>query len=486
MLFRREYNGCKTFSCVNCGNPDPALYSRSSRLGYAAWHCPECGAYPPELSNPPILALAEQIAQTRIPDVSPLIWCCAQPLFVKYGLTRSGSPRVQCIHCRKVHTLANPNTLSKQLQPLLDGLLAGISPVDLAAELTLSNKVFSERMAKLTCLLSTVMTRVEISALSQKVSPIVQTRSHVQVCRSGLSRAANKQAETHVWTLTSVDARTGYVYLISDNVLLSADNASCLEAGHYVPRVKEQGIDSEANVLSRAEKTYAKIMARTQFDELAYCHEKHGQIAKGALLRPVYAAHAHMQILYQQLANTSSVYLLLEHESFVRGAAITAFDTRVKNVTANLYYWHVAADIDADRVSEPQQKTLSWWNEKWFRTNSEREGQHYQIALGYLTPRVSQPPKNADSLFPSELDWNAVFWQDFDHWLPPSHAAKLSMERVRQWQTVYRYLHNIVWSKKPRLPIYKTMKPISVESLVALENTLSVALVADISSGSEK
>lgn len=51
MTFRQEYNGCKSFGCTNCGVPDLSLYSRSNRLGYDAWHCPECGAYPPVLIN---------------------------------------------------------------------------------------------------------------------------------------------------------------------------------------------------------------------------------------------------------------------------------------------------------------------------------------------------------------------------------------------------------------------------------------------------
>lgn len=155
MTFRREYNGCKSFGCPNCGVPDLSLYSRSNRLGYDAWHCPECGAYPPVLINEPILALAHQLQQQTF-ELKLLPHCeCRLPAWQRYGRTAVGSPRVKCRCCQKTATLLNPNKESHTLQPLLDALLTEVSPKDLQYKLGLNHRRFSQYLERLASMLDT-------------------------------------------------------------------------------------------------------------------------------------------------------------------------------------------------------------------------------------------------------------------------------------------------------------------------------------------
>jgi len=48
---KTEFNGCKTFNCINLANPDLSVYKRSNQLGFDSYKCPECGAFTPILEN---------------------------------------------------------------------------------------------------------------------------------------------------------------------------------------------------------------------------------------------------------------------------------------------------------------------------------------------------------------------------------------------------------------------------------------------------
>nr|WP_086937874.1 hypothetical protein [Thaumasiovibrio occultus] len=484
--FRQHYNGCKTYGCAHCGDPTPSLYVPSHRLGFAAWHCPLCGAYPPLLLDAPIVALAEQIASTSFPTfTSP---CCPSPHWVRYGKTGAGSARYRCNSCRKVTTLPSAQTLSALLDPLWQLLRQGVAPWEVAKTLGLNNKLMGLRWQKLAALFaqyghlvqSQILSHEPLSAehISQE-KPLLHTRSRQQSCRSGLARAGNKAAM--LWTLTTLDLRSGYVVLISDNWWagnsddISANHSgnhsakNWLEASRYramlrsaTPHVSSHPVDanrgegqgtdsrqdsrsdnSAAEVIQLAEQTYQSIFARAQFDELKYCPWENSQVAQGALLRPVFAAHAHMQNLRAVIAGRHHPHLVLEHESFLRGAAITAFSEAVNSGEMSLYYAHCIKLVrtpDSEKTSAPTSHKLSWWPEKWQCEHLSRNGEPWQIGVGLLSPNSQNV--TAKALFAQRPDWHQQFWQAWEAWLPSVQAARLSAERVAQWREIFRCLYN--------------------------------------------
>ena len=204
MTFRQEYNGCKSFGCANCGVPDLSLYSRSNRLGYDAWHCSECGAYPPVLVNEPILALANQLEQHTFKlDLLPQCHC-SKASWQRFGRTTSGTERVQCRQCKKTATLINSSKASSNLQPMLDALISGVPPQELQQALGLNHRAFSLRMEQLVELLNTFSRLFE----AQLDFSILQTRSFLQVARSGFRHDSRSQSSAHIWTLSTADAKT--------------------------------------------------------------------------------------------------------------------------------------------------------------------------------------------------------------------------------------------------------------------------------------
>ncbi|MCV5960991.1 hypothetical protein OFO30_36970, partial [Escherichia coli] len=60
---------------------------------------------------------------------------------------------------------------------------------------------------------------------------------------------------------------------------------------------QQEEAPNESDVFLQAQRTYDKILSRSQFDQLAYCDGSHAKSKEVLLTRPVFAAHAHMQNL---------------------------------------------------------------------------------------------------------------------------------------------------------------------------------------------
>ncbi len=489
MSFRQNYNGCKTFGCRNCGNPNKDLYHLSERLGYPAWHCDLCGAYPPELLDAPILALAKQIQQRHYLSYLGQSCTCIDTSWLRYGRTPSGSQRMQCRSCTAVVTLPNATLLGNRLQPWLSALMTGVKPQRLQQELGLTNKVFNQHIEQLCQLLNCYTHHIEQQAFAVSNHFNLYSFSHTQACRSGLRLSATPSQAAYLWTLTTIDSQTGYVYLISDNALqneLATDyvHQPWLNRSQYQAKEKEVSVEDEADVLLRAEKTYQKILARSQFDQIGYCHPTHSQLKLGksnqnALLRPVYAAHAHMQNLYQYFPKSVKIDWLLEHESFIRGAAITSFSESVANGTTDLYYYHYSLNCEPEN-SLNEKRTISWWNEKWHKIQLWDEGRLHQVGLGILTAVSEEQPEKLRQRLPKHLDISEHFWLQFEDWLPAQYTHKLSATRIQQWQTLYRYLHNFVLTDKQRIAV---SNPASLHSIAAMVTELNANFVANSKTG---
>ncbi|QUJ70432.1 hypothetical protein KDD30_20250 (plasmid) [Photobacterium sp. GJ3] len=463
MPFREDYNGCKTYGCPNCGNPEPSLYSRSDRLGYDAWYCSACGAYPPVLLNQPIIALAEQI-RSRQCDHSLFRSCaCRQPTFQRYGFTASGSQRVQCTQCRQVLTLPNARKLADLLQPLMDALIHQVRPEALQKTCNLSGKAFAKRLS----LLARLLAQVSRSWEKRYKFALIQTRTTRQVCRSGFQHDNSQQCETHLWTLSSADSQSGYLLLFNDNALykdtLLAPSVLAQSLYHldHVEPVLEHFID----VLSKAENTYSKILARSQFDKLAYSLQRHAKSKEAQILRPVYAAHAHFQNLYMMTHSVPPSAIALEHESFLRGASITAFSHEIQKGQTDLYYYHLTEN-NGRTLSPSISKNMSWWNEKWYRLPIENLYGRWQSGIGVLTNEQNK----IHQIFPSHPDWNQYFWHGFNQWLTPQYARRISLNRLHQWQTIYQYFYNIVFTDRINIETMYNVQPIKIITIVDFIN----------------
>ncbi|MCV5888395.1 hypothetical protein OFN71_34820, partial [Escherichia coli] len=77
---------------------------------------------------------------------------------------------------------------------------------------------------------------------------------------------------------------------------------------------------------------------------------------------------------------------VLEHESFLRGAAITAFTSAIKRGTTQLYYCHIGQSEENLSLNHAKQK-MSWWDETWRRGNIQNQYGSWQVGMGWLTQK---------------------------------------------------------------------------------------------------
>ncbi|MBB1314097.1 hypothetical protein [Aliivibrio sp. SR45-2] len=482
-IFRQEYNGCKSYGCANCGESDLSRYHRSNRLGYEAYHCPLCGAYPPVLLNFPILELADQITKDKTKTQSILFCRCDyQPSFNwrKYGKTKIGTQKVQCKQCGSVDSLINSDKVSRRLQPLWRGIINGISPHLLRQEIQSNPKTFYQQIDELVDVLHQVSQLLEIMWLKKNTSIILQTNSHHLECRSGFLRKKVPQKHTRLWCLNSIIASNGYHLLFNDNLLINNDTGEIekREECRYKIEKKELSVVKNDNVLLTAEMTYSTILARSQFDQLGYCDAIYAQSSEGTLVRPVYSAHAHMQTLRQIIPFTTSITCVLEHESFIRGAAITTLSSEVKKGQSNLYYSHIYEWPDPIQLPEKIHdvvlgKPLSWWGETWHCFNHQYNDKTWSIAVGSLTKKKEDKVDGLIALFPTHPDWNQLFWDGFHSWISNESTRKISHRYLMQWVKVYRFLYNFI-EVGNRLNTNLSLNMESIEELVTFLNNSAI------------
>ncbi|WP_242536669.1 hypothetical protein [Vibrio parahaemolyticus] len=92
---------------------------------------------------------------------------------------------------------------------------------------------------------------------------------------------------------------------------------------------------------------------------------------------------------------------------------------------------------------------MSWWDETWRRGNIQNQYGSWQVGMGWLTPKSARPSESIDELIPTLPNWNSEFWNRYTQWLPPSYAAHLSLQRIKQWQAIYRFLYNYSAMQSP-------------------------------------
>ena len=456
---KTEFNGCKSFDCINLANPDLSIYKRNNQLGFDSYQCLECGAFTPILDNNSMLTLYNQISQSKNAIQAPYCPNCTKKTRTQaYGTTKSGSPRRRCCQCAHIFSLLNPATLSLKLQAMLDAITNGKTPSLLHHHLGLNSKVFYARLTQLSQLLEHV-TQLLVTDIVQTENPLIlhtKTKTNTVMLRSGSAR----QSGLKCWGLSTVDCKLGFQILNSDNLLLDNSHSKDLyQLNNVEPKHKENH-----SSFSSVEMTYKKIFSRHKFDDIAYAYQSETKTKEGVILRPVYVAHAHYLLLNTLISENKKFQLLLEHESFLRGSSITNFEKRVKQNQCNLYYLY-ASPSTPDYSNQINRKNIGWWNETWEKFTQQCQNKHWDITLCNLT---NGPHPNLNSI---RLDWHADFEQHFTQWLPISKQRMLSHKVYMQWHHIFTYIYNVIYCDKRKNALLKLNIDFkSIESLVGFVN----------------
>ncbi|WP_454440696.1 hypothetical protein [Vibrio bathopelagicus] len=455
---RTQFNCCKSYGCKNLANPDLSLYQRSVQLGFESYKCPLCGAFTPILENEPILLLSKQVEddQLRLPNVE-CPSCQTHTRTHAYGYTKIGTPRIKCQQCASVFGLLNPHKTSATLQPLLDLLIEGVLPQELLQKSQLNNKLFYARLKKLGLLLR----QINQLLIQQYLSDTEGGVAFYTASASSLSRSG-KGGSLKCWNLSTTESRYGFHILNTDNLYINNDQSS--QIGRYYLDTVETTAECLDDPFKTVQSTYDRIFARSKFDELGYAHQTQCQSNEGSILRPVYATHAHWISLSKMLPKYHSFDFFLEHESFIRGSAITNLTPEICTGRFNLYYLYAKKTTNIS--PSIQHKNIGWWGETWSTLTKQYPSGCWNITFCALTAN-KQP----------NLEFNGTEWhQDYqrllNQWLPNRYQKILSHHMSKHWREVFTYLYNFTYCSN-RSSHFPDFDFTSIDDIVTLLNTFA-------------
>ncbi|TFH89243.1 hypothetical protein [Vibrio ouci] len=421
---KTEFNGCKSYGCINLANPDLSLYRKSNQLGFDSYQCPQCGAFTPILDDKAINLFIRRTLSNESRLLLPHCVQCKKPTpSTRFGSTRAGTPRRQCNECKSVYSLLNGDKLSSQLQPLFELVSSDISTSEIFAKTGWNSKVFYQRLSKLSQLLELV-NRLMIIAYTHSCLMLTLHSS-----TSSIETRSGKQKESlKTWQLHTLDTTNGFLFLHSDNMLLGDEPTS---SPYLLNKVEPSFTGSEP--FERVQWTYDKIFSRNQFDNLGYALQSQVNSREGTLLRPVVGAHGHFQLLNSILPSQTPLNLFLEHESFLRGSSIFTFSEQIKSGNCHLFYlYHFATD----KPIKPQSNSIGWWREKWIKASIVDD----QKLLGCVMSSLTKGP--LDAYTQVKKDWNAEYNKFMKHHLPEVYLRTISYKKYLEWREIFIFFYN--------------------------------------------
>lgn len=378
-VFREEFNCCKSFGCENLGLTESPDYSLSHQLGYPALHCQSCGSYPPLVDNQTINQLVQHkfgqhfaLSPAGCPHCKPNFFD-PEPLGTqRYGRTSANQPRLACLGCAKVFTKPRWPLESKQIS-LLEGILAGLTPMQLMSELALVPKLYYQQLQRLATGLRFVSRQLEAK----------QARAAWRglLTESGTLEFA---AQKRIWLLASADASSGYLYLVNHNLM-----PECVaEAGHYQSEFDSRLAQSkQIGLLDALRARYKQTMTRPHFEDLNYGQAK--PLRATTLVKPASLAYAHFQMLSPFTDQAEFFHHYLEHESCIRGAALMEAIEAIRVDHAEVFYVF-RHPCEANTLPK-QGNNVGWWNDRW-----------YPAPFGAYSPITykNQKPHSLDLAYP--------------------------------------------------------------------------------------
>lgn len=226
------------------------------------------------------------------------------------------------------------------------------------------------------------------------------------------------RAEQKLYVLLSFDAVSGNIIHLSTNFTQHniGETLRYYWHGNIEPDLQH------SDIVNRVDMREMQFLRRSQFDEIQYGSAALKRNARGAILRPVIAAHGHfrvLNILFPKVKNQ-----VISHECFLRGAVITAWAEQFRRRQGEL--WFIEEEIHDGDIDIPwdYQRTTQhgWWQSQW------------QLWVQGKNRKMVCPLTGGDSSNAKRLSLTAS--RRFIHWLYKqttfTHSARLSAGRVSQ------------------------------------------------------
>ena len=226
------------------------------------------------------------------------------------------------------------------------------------------------------------------------------------------------RAEQKLYVLLSFDADRGHIVHLSTNFT----QHDIGESLRYCWRGKREPDLHHHDIVSRVDMREMQFLHRSQFDEIQYGSAALKRNARGAILRPVIAAHGHFRVL--NILFPEVKMHVISHECFLRGAVITAWADLFRERQGEL--WFIEEEINEGECDIPwtflRTTQHGWWQTQWQLWG---QGKNFKM----VCPLTGGDINNAKML-------SLTASRHFIHWLYKqtnfTHSAKLSAGRVTQ------------------------------------------------------
>ena len=177
-----------------------------------------------------------------------------------------------------------------------------------------------------------------------------------------------------------------------------------------------------SDIVNRVDLRETQFLRRSQFDEIQYGSAVLKRNARGAILRPVIAAHGHFRVL-SILFPKVKVHVI-SHECFLRGGVITVWADLFRQRQAEL--WFIEEEINDSDSNIPWNfqgiTQHGWWQGQW-QLWAQKKNRKMVCSL------TGGDSNNAETL-------SLTASRHFIHWLYQqtnfTHSAQLSAGRVTQ------------------------------------------------------
>lgn len=169
------------------------------------------------------------------------------------------------------------------------------------------------------------------------------------------------KADQKLYALFSFDALRGHVVHVSTNFTSHPAGDSL----RYQWKGVAEPLSTHPNIIERVNFRAEQFLGRSQFDEIQYASAVQKRNARGAILRPVIAAHGHFRVL--KLLFPDVMTHIVAHECFLRGAVITAWSELFRRQQGGLWFIEEEiVDVDCAAPWHARGKTHhGWWQNRW-------------------------------------------------------------------------------------------------------------------------
>ena len=370
-------NTCKTIGCPSF----KINKSRSYRLlKNDEVLCLECGKSFYYISNSEF----NQYNITHNKDIYHVLNSCHKcgnnEKNTNYGYTSNKSKRMKCSKCHTVFNIKN-QPLNEKNNSIINAIRKGDDIKKIKHHFSLCNKKLSRILSVL-------------SKYSKKYINKHNKKSDTIICTETFNIPYNN-SNNKLFFIVSSNNATKKVMLVTNNLA----NKGELSSLWSYDSTKKEIIDNDKKLKTIIKEKEKYISLRSAFYDVDYGTSSLNKRNSGTIIKPVYLAYRHFQLLKLLTKSCTSITHSLCHESFIYAACISSYSELVTEKRCHIYYTYTLKKTQQSKTMSYKKTSLkldNYWKDTW----NIIELHSYDLAICNLTKSKTNMDISNLTLFP--------------------------------------------------------------------------------------